>query len=203
MNRFLIIDQRIKHALVDTHAQQRITIEVEGDSFTGAQRRGAEGGADNALVNRLLAQQRHVALVGRAECAHVDHRSAAVVALKDIAAGFEIFVADVQRAHHQSADIDAATLVEQYTVGIDQKDLPVGVQRPVDHAPFIAQHAVEGNRMGVRLLEVDRFAAADREALPVDRRFRRGLGNGGYCARLTDRRVAADDYAVRGCCKQR
>ncbi|MEJ7137180.1 hypothetical protein RV045_01890 [Comamonadaceae bacterium SL12-8] len=81
---------------------------------------------------------------------------------------------------------------------VAEVDLPVGLDLAVNLAGINTLHAIQGDRAGAGLLEVDRRIAADIEALPVDHGALAGLTDGHGCTLLGDAGLARGDLAARG-----
>ena len=110
----------------------------------------------------------------------------------------EVAVGDPQgRGGETATDLNRAGRGDRDPVRIDEIDLAVGLQLTGDRRARRAGDAIQDRRGGARLIEGDAVHLPDRKAAPVDDRTRRGLDYGEVGARLTDRRRAGRNHAVR------
>ena len=110
----------------------------------------------------------------------------------------EVAVGDPERRGDETAaDLNRAGRGDGDPVRIDEIDLAVGLQLTGDRRARRAGDAIQDRRGGARLIEGDAVHLPDRKAAPVDDRTRRGLDYGEVGARLTDRRRAGRNHAVR------
>src|SRR3546814_18555078 len=86
----------------------------------------------------------------------------------DDVAPYEIIGADGERRGDEPRRPHGAGRGDLDAVGVDEEDLPIGIQRPRDGRGRIAGHAVEQGRARIGLADIDATTLADREALPVD-----------------------------------
>ena len=68
----------------------------------------------------------------------------------------------------------------------------------MDGGGFVTNHAIEGDGVGVGLLEVYGFVLVDVEAVPVNRCVLGALLDGGGVACLVDIRLPSDNIAACG-----
>ena len=173
-----VVGQCIDRALLHRDTEQPVTGQVQRDRTAGGQCDRAQPGRDHALVADTVAQQRHLAARGGGDAPFVDHRATALTG-KPPGARHDITVGDVQGGGDQAAYIDRSPLAKQDAVGIDHKHPPVGRQAAQDGRGVRAQHPVQHHGAAVGLHKQHPLAQADVEALPVDGRVLRGLGDGG------------------------
>ncbi|MEJ7137182.1 hypothetical protein RV045_01900 [Comamonadaceae bacterium SL12-8] len=102
------------------------------------------------------------------------------------------------RRGHNAADIHTRGRRKVNARRVAQVDLSVGFNLAVNLAGINTLHAVQGDRAGAGLLEVDRRIATDIKALPVDHGALAGLGYGHGRALLRDAGLACGDLAARG-----
>ncbi len=173
-DRPLVLHERVQRALVDGHVDQRIAVEVQRDLAPRRHRHRAERRGDHPVVPHRFAEQRDIAALPCSDPPLIDDggrgRAGEVVL-----PGHEIRIGDVERRGDEPADIDLRAPGEQHARRIDDEDLPGRVDGAGDHARLITGDAIEGDRAGARLVEVDRLLRADGEALPVDDRLVGGL----------------------------
>ena len=193
----LVFDQGIERALL--HLQLDRTTQVEGDHGTCAHEHGTTIGHGRAFVDHTGRQQGdHAALAG------IPHgRDLTLVddgiggsARKTVIARHEVLGAHVQGRGHQGPHIDLGRGREQHAVGVEQENLAVGIDRALDDRHIRAQHPVQGHGAGARLDELDGFALADRETLPVDGHAGGGLIDRQGLQRLTDAALTGHHLAA-------
>ena len=132
-----------------------------------------------AGVDGLVADQGEVATVLCIQGALVDNAAIAASGVRRVAehilAVEEVAVGDVEGGRDQATYVYLRTRPEQHAVGVDQEHLAGGGEVAEDFGAAVAEHAVERNAVVGGLLEMDAVAAADVEALPVDRDLVGGL----------------------------
>ena len=141
----------------------------------------------------------------RRDRALIHDRGAGIARLgKAIAAFSEIVVAEIGSCCEQRTHIHLRTMTEHDAVRIDQPDIAVGEQLPVDCRCVGTGHAIDGERRGVRLIEGDRRSRRHREAVPVDQRLlARLIDDSLRRTGCRDRRASDDDLAARRTSGQR
>ena len=187
--------QAAQHALVHLQVQQAVATEGQCRSAARAQRHRTQPGGDDALVADLVAEQGDVAAVGRMDRALVNHAAAALAA-ETAGRAAEAGVVHIQAGGNQSADVDLRTLAEQDAVRVDQIDLAVGIEVAQDLCAIGVEDAVDRERAGRRLQEVDGFLRRDVETVPVQRQILAGLLDGGGIATLTNTPRTGHDLAT-------
>ena len=183
-DQLMVRHQRSERAPVDLDVQQTVAAERERLFGAGSERNRPELGANHALVDDLLTEQRHIAAVRGCDRALVDHGARAAAA-KLGRVGF-VTRDQVERRGDETADIDLCTLAEQHAVRIDEPHLAVCVEMAEDLARTVAEDAIDGDRVGVRLDEVHGFLRADIETLPRERERLAALLYGRRIAGLND-----------------
>ncbi|KCB24116.1 hypothetical protein L543_3758 [Bordetella hinzii L60] len=169
-----LLDQRIERAGLDFQLDRAAQVQL--DAAARSDQHIAPVGHQGAGVGHLGGDQRDGAARRGGDIALVDDGIAAR-ALEAVIARQEVRGADVQRAGHQAAHIDLRRRREQHPVRVHQEDLAIGVQGALDDRHIRSQHPVQRHRVAAGLVEIDRLALPDREALPVD---------GQLAARLVD-----------------
>ncbi len=154
---------------IDRIADQAFGVELQRQLRTRRENHVPVRRFDDAAVADVVSGQDDEPAVGAADPAGVVDAGLAVAREHELP-GQEVVVADVERAGDQRADVDAAAGAEHDPLRIDQEHLAVGVELAEDLRRQIADHAIENRCRGSRLVELDVFAAADRERLPVDDR---------------------------------
>ena len=174
-DQLVVFHQGVDHRLIDLHVEQAIAGKIQGYGIAGGQGHAALIGDDYAVVAHRAAEQGDAAAVGCAERAVVDDAGVAAIAFEAVIARREVAVADVQRGGYQAADVDAGTGAEQHAVGVDDKDLTIGVEVAHDRGAVAAEYAVERHRTFAGLVEGHAVAGGDIETLPVDGELAAGL----------------------------
>ncbi len=185
LNQAVVSGKAVQHALVHPQLQQTVAVKRERHLVARTHAHRAEFGDNHTVVHYPVAQQRHIAAVRCVNHAIVDDltRTLAREGLIRLAEGG---IADVQRRGHQPAHVHLRALAEEDAIGVDQIDLPVGVQMPHDTAAVDIEDSIHGNRLRIGLLEVHRLAGGDIETLPVQRQMLAGLLDGGDLAAVGD-----------------
>ncbi len=167
--------KRIDRGLVHRETDETAAGELQGDLIPRSERNRTEARCDDAFVHHLRTDKRHVAAFGRADRALVHHRPCAAGVRERVAACEEIGIGQTQRGRDDATNVYLGAGAEQHAVRIEDEDLPVRRETAEDHGRVLSENAIERDRTSLGLLEHDRFAGADPEALPVDRETRRGL----------------------------
>ena len=108
----------------------------------------------------------------------------------------ELCVRDAQCAGSERAGADTAVFAKEDAVGVDENDLPVGVELTEDGAGLLTDDAVQEHRGTAGLDHIDASLGADVEALPVDDRFVAALID----AQLSGVGLAQGDMALLNGC---
>ena len=97
------------------------------------------------------------------------HHARRAVAAEVAARAADGGVVGVQGGGQQATDVDLRVFTKDHAVGVDQPDLAVGVDAPQYLAALRVKDAINRQRAGRRLNEVNALGLADVKALPVDR----------------------------------
>ena len=192
-----VLGQVVQGALVDLQLQQARAVKAQGGGAAGAQGNRAQACRNAALVAHLPAQQGDIAAIGRAQRAFIDDLARAIAAERVLRAA-QAGVVDVERRGDQAAHIDLCAAAEQHAVRVDQVHLAVRVDAPQDLRAVVVEDAVDCQRAGRGLDEVDGFIGADVETVPVQRRLLARLPDGGAVALLADAGRACHHLPARG-----
>ena len=177
-------DKRIHRPLLQDEPDD--APEGKRDLAGGREPDAALGGRNRPLVQDLGRDQDHetsLTIGLRHDIALVDDRGGRGSG-QSVTAGHEVGIGHRQRRGDQPADVHLRGRGEEDAVGVEEEDPAVGREGALDDRGVGAHHAVEQDGSSRGLLEVDRMAGADREALPADRGAVRGLA---YGHDLTDR----------------
>ena len=174
--------------------QQFVAIEIHSEGLGAAQHHTAQIGRDGAAVVHRLTGQNRIAAVGCLDVAPVGDGGGGVGRgpVELIIAGHEVLVGDIGSGGQQTSDVDLGTRAEQHAIGIDDPHLAIGGHRTQQCGGIASHNSVEGNRIGIGLLEVQRLVATQGKGLPVDDRLGRVLLNygverrGGYAGLTGD-----------------
>ncbi len=147
-----------------------VTVEIEGDRFTGRQSDRAHACDNHSGVAHFRCEQRDIAAQSGVELAFVDDAASGTIAIELQLAGHEVRIADATGGRSEAAYVHHSALTEIHAVRIGQKDLARRVDPAEDLARIAVQNAVEGGRIGARLVEIDLRGAAEVERIPVDYR---------------------------------
>ena len=191
-----VLHQCTHCALIHRHVEQPVAGHVKRDGLARRQRHRAQPRIDRAFVRNVSAQQGHIAARG-GEVALIQHLATAVAG-KLVTAGHEIGIGNIERGRHQACRVDRRTLAEQDAVRVDDEHFTVGRHIAEDGRCITAEHAVQGDRVAVRLDKLHRFALADIERAPVDDGVLAGLVDHGGAGRAVDLGLARDDGAAGG-----
>ena len=171
-----VLDQCVHRAPGDLQLHR--TTQIQGDGAASAQKYLTTVCVQLSIVGDFCCDQRDgPALAGLAhgrDVALVDDGVGAVPG-QFVIAGHEVLGAHPECGCDQRTRIHLCRGSEQYAVGVEQKHLPVGLDRALDDRDIGAQNTVQGHCAGGRLHKVHRLALAHREALPVDGHFGSGL----------------------------
>ena len=192
-----VLGQVVQGALVDLQLQQARAVKTQGGGATGAQGNRAQACRNVALIAHLPAQQGNIAAIVCAQRAFIDDLARAIAAER-VPCTAQAGVVDVERGRHQAAHIDLRAAAEQHAVRIDQVHLAVRVDAPQDLRAVVVEDAVDGQRAGRGLDEVDGFIGADVETVPVQRRLLARLQDGSAVALLADAGRACHHLPARG-----
>ncbi|OEZ45831.1 hypothetical protein JAB1_57900 [Janthinobacterium sp. MP5059B] len=192
-----VLGQVVQGALVDLQLQQARTVKAQGGGAAGAQGDRAEAGRNAAVVAHLPAQQGDIAAVGRAQRAFIDD-PASTIAAKCMLSAAQAGVVDVERRGHQAAHVDLRAAAEQHAVRIDQVHLAIRVDPAENLRAIAVEDAVDGQRAGRGLDEVDGFIRAHVKTVPVQRCLLARLLDRGAVALLADAGRACHDLPARG-----
>ncbi len=190
-----ILDQGIERAL--RHLQLDGTTQVQRDRAACTHQHAAGMGSDGAAVADLRGHQRDIATIGSTDGALIDDASASLAA-EDMLVASQAGSVDIEGRSNKSTHIDLRGAAKQDAVRVDQVDLAVGIKSPEDLRTIAVENAVDGERAGRRLHEVDGFLAAHIEAGPVQRSLLARLLNRRCRAGLGDGRRAGHHLASRG-----
>ena len=110
----------------------------------------------------------------------------------------KIFIGNIQRRSDYPTDIYLSRRTEKYAVGVDEKNLTVGMQRTLNNRRIGTEHSVEGNATRRGLCKVNRIALVDGELLPVGRHAVAGLSNRQSIAGLADTATTGNHLPAAG-----
>ena len=125
--------------------------------------------------------------------------AAAGGAVKAVVARHEVFVADAGGGGDQAADIDLCILADEDAVRVLDEDVSVGVHRAFEDGALVTEDAVQGDGVGIGLVEIDGFLRRGAEALPVDGSVLAALLDIGDVALLGNGGLSGADFAAGGC----
>ena len=171
-------DERIHRPLLQDEPDD--APEGKRDLAGGREPDAALGGRNRPLVQDLGRDHDHEAAVAvglRHDIALVDDRGGRGSG-QGVTAGHEVGIGHRQRRGDQPADVHLRGRGEEDAVGVEEEDPAVGREGALDDRGVGAHHAVEQDGTSRGLLEVDRMAGADGEALPADRGAVRALAHG-------------------------
>ena len=191
-----VFHQRGDAGRIDLHAQQPVVREIEGHRITSGHRHRAQARLQHSFVAHLRREQGHVATIDGADLALVEHAGGAAVAAELEAPGKEVGIAELQRAGSDAAHVHARAGAEGDAIRVDQHHLAVGAQAAEDRRRIGRGHAVERDRGGAWLLEIDVRVGADVKRVPVQDRLRTALRHVHARAALVDARLAGHHLAA-------
>ena len=145
-------------------------IEVERDGLCTGHDHRALLGHDQAFVAHLRRQQRHVTPECGANGAFIDHRSGGPVARKLRFARHEVGIALAHRGGRQCAHVEHRVFAKVHAGRVDQGHLSGRVDLAKNLTGVGIAHAVQGGRLCVGLVEVDRARRPHMEGAPIDDR---------------------------------
>ena len=162
-----------KARLIHRQADQLIPLQIEGKAVAGGESHLAEPGLDHPGVCRVITGQDDITALRRLKQPLVDHLGIRqpLEPAETIATGQEIIVGDIMGGGEQAVDADLGPGGEEDPVGVDQKDLAVGLKLAENLAGVGPGHPVEGDAACPRLLEADQLWAGDGKTVPVDDRL--------------------------------
>ena len=193
-----IFYQGVHHAFINLQGGEALAAEDQGGFVAPSHGDGAFTGDDDALVAHLRSEQGDVAAKRGLQRPHVHDTAGFAITLVGAFTGHEVGVADAVGGDQEAADINLRGSAEQHTVGVDNKDLPWGVDTPHDLAGVVVQHAVEGDGRGVGLIEINLRPRANVEGVPVDGSALAALLHRQGVARTADGRAPAHHLAALG-----
>ena len=122
--------------------QQSVCARLQGDFVASGHGHGAQLGPKDAVVADGGGQQGDAAAVFSSQFAQVGDAAGGAVAGEAVVAVFKVGIGDVHRRCDKATDIDLAALAKHDAIGVDEPDLAVGVQLPVDVAGIAGGDAV-------------------------------------------------------------
>ncbi len=153
----------------DFYTQPVVCIKGEHCFAPGGQTYCSKFRSDHVFIGHSFADHGHVAAAGCFDQTPVDDDAVcAFDSFEGQPAIDEILGVNVQPRSHQAVHVHPCRSAENYSVGIDQDDVAVGVQPAHNLACVVADHAVERQRLTAGLHKLHFLSCVDAERLPVD-----------------------------------
>jgi hypothetical protein len=151
-----------------------------------------------AAVGHGATDQEHITPDG-VDPSEVCHSRRAAPFENLITAREELAVLEIQRRQHEAMYVDAAPGTDKDAVRVDEEDITVRPQRPMDLAEVTTRHPVEHRGIRPRLDEPRHLIRIDGEALPIDDRIGGALPDVQDSSSLAlHRHVSVDDDSTAG-----
>ena len=137
--------------------------------LSGGQSHVPGTGHNGAFVDDRRAGENGIAPVGHGDASLIDHRRQFLTGLTEetVVAGQKVFVGQVHGRGYQTTHIDLGVRSKQNSVGIDEKDVAVGTERPQNGGRVRPRDSIQNHRELAGLQEHHRFRGAYGEAIPI------------------------------------
>ena len=183
---------------LDPEIDQGIAGKIECDARAGGEGHGAAGCADGAIVAHGTTKQGDISPGRSGQRTLVNHRGVARASETAGAAG-QIGVGQIESGGHQTADVDLGTRPEKHASGIEQENLAVGVEAPVNHGAVGIVNPVNRHRISPRLHEINRLVNRDVKAGPIEPDSGARLSDRGRRTGRLNRTITDDDPPADRC----
>ncbi len=177
-----------------------VAVEIDREGLGPGDDDGRALAFDDAVVAGMGGDQGPETARAEGDVALVDDPGIGVGAgaVELVAPAHEVVIGDIRGSGQKASGLNRAVGSDGDPVLIDQPQIAVGLQQPVDMGRMVGDNAIEGNGVPAGLVELSELVLFDAEAVPVDDGLAAVLIDR-YLPRLgCDGGIAADHHAAGG-----